>query len=342
MDSSSTMTQEKVQRLRVNRVAFIQSLRVEHILDALVSENVITEEDKDGVLAVKGSQEKARVLIDLLPRQFPGKSKDWYGKFREALKHPDTRSKEVKRKYEMLVEFLDNTIIHAPRRPKTPVSKSDEKVREKSFPRYQPLPRIAGEGAGAETGEREGAEKGENESPEHTHKDNDDKNTTTTATKSGEPKHPPGNIPSRIVLPQEHFDELLKGMTAEDLAQLEQERTAYDRIVCLETVNERERRGLADSEHPLCLSTALREFLADPNLYHYYFKYLTQLRLHHNVLLLADVCASFCNYLQDVGEADNDAQREQVQNSTQNNTDSTQNNTDSTQNNTDSTQNNTE
>ena len=291
VENSSSVTMEKIQRLRVNRVAIVQSLRVEHILGHLISESVLTEEDKAAILAPRLGQDRARTLVDLLPKRFPGKCKDWYGKFREALKNPETRSKDVKKKYAMLVDFLDNTIIHIPK-PKTPVSKSDKAVSEKSFPRYEPLPGIS-----------QTQEKGQNEEPEHKHKE---------GTFDEDAVEKPGNFASLIQVPQQHFDELLKGMSAEDLAQLEKEKIALERIQQVETIYALEKRGLLPDDFEFSLSKSVAQFISDTDVYHYYFKYLAKLKTDHNINLLGEISGSFCKYLAQLSVADDDQLREQV------------------------------
>ena len=58
---------QQVQRLRVNRVAIVQALRVDHVLPKLCHAGVITDAEAALVLAGSTQQEKCRLLIDLLP-----------------------------------------------------------------------------------------------------------------------------------------------------------------------------------------------------------------------------------------------------------------------------------
>lgn len=75
-----------------------------------------------------------------------GKSVDWFGEFRDALKNPETSSPDVKKKYQMLIDFLDNTLIQTPPRksppPKPPISPIDA-ASSATYPRYQKLPSIS-------------------------------------------------------------------------------------------------------------------------------------------------------------------------------------------------------
>ena len=78
---------------------------------------------------------------------FVDKDTDWYSHFHDALRHPDTRSMETRRKYQILLEFLDNTIImippKPPSKPKPPISPVDSGMRQRSYPRYERLPSIS-------------------------------------------------------------------------------------------------------------------------------------------------------------------------------------------------------
>ena len=79
----STITSQKLTRLKVNRIAIIQSLRVEHVLNYLVESGVFTEDEKKEIQSSGTTQAKARKLLDLLPQR--GSSIDWYGHFRYAI-----------------------------------------------------------------------------------------------------------------------------------------------------------------------------------------------------------------------------------------------------------------
>ena len=78
---------------------------------------------------------------------FKGKSVDWYGHFKDALKYPDTRSADIRQKYKILLEFLDNTLIPIPPKKNSrslPASSLDSSGADRSrFSRYEPLPDIS-------------------------------------------------------------------------------------------------------------------------------------------------------------------------------------------------------
>lgn len=78
--------------------------------------------------------------------QGKGQRIDWYRSFREALQNPEA-NQEIRKRYKLLVDFLDNTVIH---RPTSQQSKFSEvqSPRRGSFklPRFEPLPSIKSTG----------------------------------------------------------------------------------------------------------------------------------------------------------------------------------------------------
>ncbi len=76
----SVITCQKLLRLKVNRIAIVQSLRVEHVLNYLVQSGVFTDEERAEIESAGTTQDKSRRLLDLLPQR--GSSVDWYGHFR--------------------------------------------------------------------------------------------------------------------------------------------------------------------------------------------------------------------------------------------------------------------
>lgn len=57
-------------RLRINRIALVQELRVEHILGHLVGNGVISEDDLKRIGTGSTPADKARILVDLLPGKY--------------------------------------------------------------------------------------------------------------------------------------------------------------------------------------------------------------------------------------------------------------------------------
>ena len=52
-EESTDLQLERIKRLRVNRIALMQMLRVEHILPYLLQNKILTVQDKEKILANK-------------------------------------------------------------------------------------------------------------------------------------------------------------------------------------------------------------------------------------------------------------------------------------------------
>ena len=75
-----------------------------------------------------------------------GKHVDWYRAFREALQNPDA-GQDVKKRYKVLVEFLDNTVIHRPQSQGGKFGELQLTSDSMRLPHYQALPNITSSGA---------------------------------------------------------------------------------------------------------------------------------------------------------------------------------------------------
>ena len=136
----SGMDRQNRMRLKVNRIALVQELKVEHIIGALGRNGIITENDFRKIEAGRTPQDRARILIDILPTK--DKELEWYKCFREALLNPEGGN-EMKHRYVSLVEFLDNTMIHRPTSQAGKFSDVESRTNKVQYPRYQPLPQIS-------------------------------------------------------------------------------------------------------------------------------------------------------------------------------------------------------
>ena len=77
----------------------------------------------------------------------PGKGQqvDWYRAFREALQNPEA-NQEVRKRYKLLVDFLDNTVIHRPTSQQTKFSdQPGPRGGGMKLPKFEPLPSIKAE-----------------------------------------------------------------------------------------------------------------------------------------------------------------------------------------------------
>lgn len=128
---------QNIMRLRINRIAIVQELRVEYILNYLKDCGVINEDDQRKIDMGTTPSDKARRLVDLLPSKTH--IQDWYQSFREALLNPEG-GPEVKKRCKAMVEFLDNTVIHRPTSQNSRFSGSD--ASSMKLPHYEPLPMI--------------------------------------------------------------------------------------------------------------------------------------------------------------------------------------------------------
>lgn len=133
------MEHQQFQRLRVNRIAVIQELKVDHILHYLLANSVLNDGDLGEINTCRTTTEKSKRLLDILPTK--GRASNWYKHFRAALLNPSVEDSVVKHKYEILVEFLDNTIIDQLSHPVRAKRKTSQQMA--SFNRYQPLPEIS-------------------------------------------------------------------------------------------------------------------------------------------------------------------------------------------------------
>ena len=158
----SIIQAQQVQKIRVNRVAIVQALRIEHVIPRLRDRYILSKEDLELIDRGSTQQEKTRLLLDLLPSKglrryclkislshrrlylVLGRNADWYGVFRDSLRNPDTEHAETRQKYRILGEFLDNTLVtKPPKKHIVPLSIFDDRVVTVSYPRYAPLPSIS-------------------------------------------------------------------------------------------------------------------------------------------------------------------------------------------------------
>jgi hypothetical protein len=76
MAQTSGMDRQNLMRLKVNRIALVQELQVEHVLGALSRAGIITENDLRKIEAGRTPQDRARILIDILPTK--SKDSEWW------------------------------------------------------------------------------------------------------------------------------------------------------------------------------------------------------------------------------------------------------------------------
>lgn len=151
--SMSPLEHQQFQRLKVNRIAVLQELKVDHILQYLLSNSVLNHNDITKIEKGRSTTEKSKLLLDILPTK--GRASNWYRHFRAALLNPSVNDTSVKHKYQILVEFLDNTIIDQMSHPvsrrisqnnnNSCSTRPSQRMTEESasLSKYKPLPEIS-------------------------------------------------------------------------------------------------------------------------------------------------------------------------------------------------------
>ena len=91
----SRMQRADADRLRANRVHIVADLDVHRVLDRLIASFLITSEDRELICSKPTAQERARLLLDILPTRGP----DAFGIFVQALNEAE---------YEWLADRLTN------------------------------------------------------------------------------------------------------------------------------------------------------------------------------------------------------------------------------------------
>jgi hypothetical protein len=314
------MTAQNVMRVRVNRVAILQEIKVEHILVYLKEHEVITPKEEKIILHGSSPQEKTMRLIDLLPLK--GKTCDWYKHFRTSLQQADA-DPDTQQRYLNLIGFLDNTIIRKPMKPEksgsssmtmgsssttiiTPVSEADIKVDEMKYPKYEPLPTIEKDEGGKDVQDNSmKAEKGEQESPE-----TEDKDSSVAPMKFvfGYVHQWVPNIPdfhSHLKEPTELFEKLEQSSDPHDRQQLNNERDVFEKMKELEVTFFMHKQGLLPKGFVLCMASAVQDVLEDSDNYHLYLKYFMGLKYEQNKNVLKELCGSFIALNLSAGAAEN-------------------------------------
>ncbi|XP_013395164.1 amyloid protein-binding protein 2 isoform X1 [Lingula anatina] len=279
-------------RLRVNRIAIVQDLKVEHVLEHLQEQNVIDMKDVNEIESGTTHQDKARLLLDVLSTKEKGS--DWYKHFRYALVNAKADA-ATRKTYHMLVEFLDNTIIKPKTSPRGNISETDQRVDLLKFPKYSPLPNISPEipsvvsGRGTVTfnvDESPAEEKGELESrqsekPSHSEEKTPILRATSVPAGSFELKAPE-NYTSLLEYPVEHARRLEESPLMADKMQLADEEEVFRKMQQLEVAYALHSRHQLPCGS-LLMSQAAQDFLFDRDCHHLYMKYFDQLKKSHYI-----------------------------------------------------------
>ncbi|XP_060082100.1 amyloid protein-binding protein 2-like [Ylistrum balloti] len=310
-DNMSGIDRQNVMRLRINRIALVQELKVDHIIGALIEQNLLNNFDQRKIAHGTTHADKARILIDLLPSKT--NVPDWYNIFRDAMMNPDA-GPEVRKRYRSLVEFLDNTVIH---RPTSQTAKFSETMDKRRLPHYNPVPPIIKDSKNQSKPqnvlnldeERRGAppdqemekqtkdmipERGDKLTPW-----NQDNQESMTLVKGFFQQWvpTPDNFRSLLQVPEGHFQALQESNHPDDKAQLALETKALEKIRKLELVAVLGRRKQLPQGFELCMCDVVHEILFDSENYHLFFKYFRNLQ-ESEVHLLSDIVDSYSSVMQ--------------------------------------------
>lgn len=243
--------------------------------------------------------------------------------FRFALKNPEVRSSEVKKRYQILLEFLDNTIIQAPPRieAKQKVAKINPKLPYyERLPSIEPTPEIFSP-MKTNPGSRVTFDLNSS-SPESAtdFQSANDRNVETQSDNyivrspetigvtpaagsirevsgylSWSPTNEIKNFSSLIEVPTEHFQELEDSADPEDQAILEKELEVLEIMKRVEVVYTLDMREELNGE--IVLTEAVESMLSDDSVYHLFFKYLNNFKQEYRMHIMKDIGVSYCKYM---------------------------------------------
>lgn len=78
------MLRADAERLRTNRVDIVADLDVRRVLDQLIAHSIVVAEDYELICSKPTSQDRARLLLDILPMRGPNAFRVFVQALREA------------------------------------------------------------------------------------------------------------------------------------------------------------------------------------------------------------------------------------------------------------------
>ncbi|XP_059177600.1 uncharacterized protein LOC131956962 isoform X2 [Physella acuta] len=279
---TSGIDQQNLMRLKVNKIALIQELSVEHVTGPLLAGGVLEEKDLNQIESHKTAQEKARTLVEILPTK--DKHSEWYKTFRGALLNPES-SPETKKRYKHLVDFLDNTVIHRP-------SSQAGRFRESRVPGLPHYPALPGIHQNREEKENSANRDGApgwlvpNDSLQRP------SNMTLVQGYFHQWLPTPDDFNSVIEISSTHLKKLAESILPEDKKLLENEKVVVKKLQRLEVIESASMRKLLPSGFELCMADVVQDILNEPDLYHLYMKYLATLEAA-DIRLVKDLLSSY-------------------------------------------------
>ncbi len=228
----------------------------------------------------------------------------------------------MKKRYQILIEFLDNTIIQAP--PKVTRAESVQKPAKGKLPHFQQLPSIdspsRADSSGKDAQDSRVASANsilhttmshrsddnlpsEAKTPEVNEKDIAGASTSRIGSSySTCTPHIIENYSSVIEEPTEHFETLESSTDASDQVLLNMEQEVLETMKRLEVVHVLYLRDELEGE--IFLSEAVASMLSDESLNHLFFKYLNQMKHKHRMNITRDICISYCNFMSTNSDAE--------------------------------------
>ncbi|XP_067935551.1 amyloid protein-binding protein 2-like [Watersipora subatra] len=310
----SPLEHQQFQRLRVNRIAVIQELKVDHILHYLLAKAVLDDGDLSEIDSCHTTTDKSKRLLDILPTK--GRASNWYKHFRAALLNPSVEDIVIKHRYQILVEFLDNTIIEQT----GSLEKANCQTAGQQMPRfnkYQPLPDIANSASRPPTVAAAGhrpktllaveapymAERAGSPSniPENGWDETESAEKWTMRQLQGT-KIPhtvqywdedPSGFSSVLEIPLQEIVKLEQSARAADLMLGEQERDAAGRMKQLEIAYYLWKNERANDEMVLCTCSAVLDIIQDVNNHFLHFKYFRCLSKDYDLDLALEIAYSY-------------------------------------------------
>lgn len=288
LDNWSDIQLQNLLKLKINRVAIVQQLKVEHVLDYLVEESVVSQRECNLINSYEHATDKARVLIDILPTKTG--QYNWYKLFKQALLNPDTESTECKKQYRMLVDFMENTLL-----PEQLQTESERRGSDAGkLPYYRPIPGISKFWTGKKEVPRT------NSSGDENGKSSRRKKCTYKAEDLDEGNvEPPAWYQSNLTEQKEFFDKLSQSKKEEDKKQLKREEVAWVLMLKLEFLFTLQKQELITSEFEVPLSNIFYRIVTENHYLPSYLKYLHYLREFHSTDIMDEIASRLIEILND-------------------------------------------
>lgn len=281
IDDLNNLNHQNAMRIRVNRVPLMQEINVTHIISDLVESKVLTNDDVASILNNPTKDAQNRAMLQILINK--SKETQWYKHFRRALRNASCDS-AMKRRYTMLGDFLDNTIL---RKEVVQVSTIGASKEMPSFPRFQQLPDI--ESRGVLAGERPVDEEALPQ-PE---------DLDIIGASKREEQVAPEKFHSVLDKVYEKQVEALKDIPMKTVKhQLHIEERAFVLMQEFEILVSKKRKNLTDPNFCLCLSKPVSELIRQVRLRPLTYKYIRAMETQYLIPVMKELLYSFEEFVE--------------------------------------------